>query len=254
MNDSARSAGFIQSSSLTTATRSKRLGVACAEAGVGLHRVALDVAGLGAEQVEQPHLSRRRRSRWRSTGSTASSQSSSSTSPMASKPIVPAGMSFILPQHRVLRSGALGASRCAIGRPYVPPRPPATVPTPDPRVRPPATALSRAGPAGISPPVLRCPRRTRPGAGSTADPVDLDLQREAEEDADHDDDAQDADALERRVDDDRPNDVGDDQHLQAEQDAAAQVPPQTPHRRPGRLGCAGRAARRRRTRRARRRP
>ena len=43
------------------------------------------------------------------------------------------------------------------------------------------------------------------------------------EDADHDDDAEDCDAFEGRIDDDRPDDVGDDQDLQAEQDAAAQI-------------------------------
>src|SRR3954454_20040980 len=54
------------------------------------------------------------------------------------------------------------------------------------------------------------------------DTVDLDLQREAEEDSDHDDDAEDRDAFERRVDDDRPDDVSDDQYFQSQQDAAAQ--------------------------------
>src|SRR3954452_19359592 len=64
-------------------------------------------------------------------------------------------------------------------------------------------------------------------AGPTPDTVDLDLQREAEEDSDHDDDAEDRDAFERRVDDDRPDDVSDDQYFQSQQDAAAQVAAQT---------------------------
>ena len=58
------------------------------------------------------------------------------------------------------------------------------------------------------------------------DAIDLHLERETEEDPDHDDDAKNGDALECRVDDYRPDDVGDDQDLEAEQNAAAQVPAQ----------------------------
>src|SRR5450755_449953 len=57
--------------------------------------------------------------------------------------------------------------------------------------------------------------------------VDLHLEREAEHDPDHHHDAEHGDALEGGVDDDRPDDVGDDQDLEAEQDAAAQVAAQS---------------------------
>src|SRR4029078_10500818 len=59
------------------------------------------------------------------------------------------------------------------------------------------------------------------------DTVDLDLQREAEEDPNHDDAAEHRDAFEGGIDDDRPDDVSHDQHLQAEQDAAAQITAQS---------------------------
>src|SRR4029450_2316711 len=55
----------------------------------------------------------------------------------------------------------------------------------------------------------------RPGA------VDLDLEREAEHDPDRHDRGEHSDALERRVDDDRPDDVGDDQDLEAGQSEPA---------------------------------
>ena len=72
----------------------ERRGVTRAKARVGAHRVALDVPGLAPEQVQQPDVASVG-DLARSTGSTAFSQSSSSTSPTASKPIVPAGMSVI---------------------------------------------------------------------------------------------------------------------------------------------------------------
>src|SRR5512132_321666 len=49
--------------------------------------------------------------------------------------------------------------------------------------------------------------------------VRLDLEREAEEDPHNHDHAQHGDALDGLIDNDRPDDVGDDQHLEAEQDA-----------------------------------
>src|SRR6185503_9722623 len=66
-------------------------------------------------------------------------------------------------------------------------------------------------------------RRSGLAAAPRTGAFDLNLQREAEEDADQHDDAEHGDALERRVDDDRPDDVGHDQDLEAEQDAAAEV-------------------------------
>src|SRR5207247_864646 len=56
--------------------------------------------------------------------------------------------------------------------------------------------------------------------------VDLDLEREAEEDPDDDDDAKDCRTFEGGVNDDGPDDVGDDQNLEAEQNAAAEGAPQ----------------------------
>src|SRR5436190_23910106 len=53
--------------------------------------------------------------------------------------------------------------------------------------------------------------------------LDLHFEREAEQDPDDDDDAEHRHALVCRRDDDRPDDVSDDEHLEAEQDAAAEV-------------------------------
>src|SRR4029450_8880353 len=53
--------------------------------------------------------------------------------------------------------------------------------------------------------------------------VHLDLEREAEEDPYDHDHPQHGDALEGLIDNDRPDDVGDDQHLEAEQDAPTQL-------------------------------
>src|SRR5919106_57493 len=57
----------------------------------------------------------------------------------------------------------------------------------------------------------------RPGA------VDLDFEREAQEDPDHDDGTEHRDPLEGGLDHDRPDDVGDDEYLEAEQDGTPDV-------------------------------
>jgi hypothetical protein len=57
--------------------------------------------------------------------------------------------------------------------------------------------------------------------------VDLHLEREAEHDSNNDE-GEHSDALERRIDNDRPNDVRDDEHLESEQDAAAEIAPKSP--------------------------
>jgi hypothetical protein len=70
------------------------------------------------------------------------------------------------------------------------------------------------------PTAVHLPSTPRPVA------VYLYLEREAEKDSDDDDDAKDGHAFERRVNDDGSDDVRDDQDLEAEQNAAAQVPAQ----------------------------
>jgi hypothetical protein len=62
------------------------------------------------------------------------------------------------------------------------------------------------------------------GPAPRPDAIDLHLERETEEDPDKNDDAKDGDTLDGRVNDYGPDDVGDDQDLEAEQNAAAQVP------------------------------
>lgn len=53
--------------------------------------------------------------------------------------------------------------------------------------------------------------------------VDLDFEREAQHDPDQHDDSQHGHALDRLVDNDRANDVGDDEHLEAEKDHPSEV-------------------------------
>ena len=53
--------------------------------------------------------------------------------------------------------------------------------------------------------------------------VDLDLEREAQDHSDQHDGPEDDDALDGLVDHDRADDVGDDEHFEAEQDHAAEV-------------------------------
>src|SRR3954453_4746573 len=64
----------------------------------------------------------------------------------------------------------------------------------------------------------------RPGA------LDFNLEREAGRDADDGEHAQNGDALEGWIDDDRAHDVGDDEHLESEQNATAEVAAQAPVR------------------------
>ena len=60
-----------------------------------------------------------------------------------------------------------------------------------------------------------------PGPGPA--PFDLDLEREAEEGPDENDAAEDEQALKRRLDRHRVDDVGGDQELEPEQDGAAHI-------------------------------
>src|SRR5665647_2356335 len=71
---------------------------------------------------------------------------------------------------------------------------------------------------------LRCPGcQLEPPPVPWPSPLDLGFQREAQHDPDQHDHPQYPDALERRVDDDCPNDVGDYQHFEAEQDHPSKV-------------------------------
>src|ERR1035437_1935366 len=71
---------------------------------------------------------------------------------------------------------------------------------------------------------FRCPVcQLEPPPVPWPSPVDLGFQREAQHDPDQHDHPQYPDALERRVDDDRSNDVGDYQHFEAEQDHPSKV-------------------------------
>src|SRR6202012_5311596 len=66
--------------------------------------------------------------------------------------------------------------------------------------------------------------------------IDLHFEREAQEDPDHDDDAERRHAFDGGVDNDGPDDVSDDQDLEAEQDGAPETPAQRVVGLPGRVG------------------
>ena len=82
--------------------------------------------------------------------------------------------------------------------------------------QPPLVPLEPA-PPGPRAALLGSPAVPRPEA------VDLDLEREAEQYPDHHDEPEHPDALEGAIHDDRQDDVGDDEDLDAEQDRPAQV-------------------------------
>ena len=60
--------------------------------------------------------------------------------------------------------------------------------------------------------------------------VDLDFEREAQHDSDQHDQSEHPDALQRLIDQDRPDDVSDDQHLKAKQDHPPKIGAQLPKR------------------------
>src|SRR5512132_3126278 len=85
-----------------------------------------------------------------------------------------------------------------------------------------AIRLSRAPPAVVT--LKGALLRTRVWLSATPTvpwphAVHLDLEREAEEDPHNHDHAQHGDALDGLIDNDRLDDIGDDQHLEAKQDA-----------------------------------
>ena len=76
-------------------------------------------------------------------------------------------------------------------------------------------------------------RRLRRPAAPGHDAVELDIEREAEERPNQHDEAERGRVLERLVDGDGEDDVGDDQHFEAEEDRPAHVVAERRVRAPG---------------------
>src|SRR4051812_38922594 len=91
----------------------------------------------------------------------------------------------------------------------------------------PRRRVSSRSPRSADPSISVCLRRPVAASEAPTAPrprsVDLDLEGEAEHDPNHDDHSQDGDALDRRVHDDRTDDVADDEHLEPKQDHAPEV-------------------------------